>query len=508
MQVPYPLPKRILVIGIVFAGLVLAAWFWFQQTHGDGPVPSHPVQLQSSSLDGWQAFGGSWESVNGSIRSDSSERGAKLLTGSKRWKDYTLSVDMRFDGVAADMGVTVRSSNESKGVDSYNGYFVGLRSLDGTFVVGHSNYTWVEALPAFLPGGVRPFVWYRLRITAVGCNIAASAQNLTTLQTAWIAFEDHPCVRTGRIGLRSLNANGMWRNISVVPATRDDYLDLERHAGSVEHPVILDGPPWWTPWHVGMLFVSALGLALMTQLAIFRIQRWKAYAITQERERMAHDIHDTMAQSFAGVGYQIQGIRRAIIRGDHLDRDHVAEQLTEAYQLVRRCHEEASRTVAMLGASSPEIQHNLLAALAQTAHKLAGDQLNTVTKLNGNPTPLNLRLVDALLRTGQEAVANAVSHSDPSELTITLNYRENEVELIVEDNGNGFEYNPETAGFGILGMQKRARAVGGTLHIQSAPGRGTQVRMKARLQKGKANRRVFALVKERVLSPPPDLDGG
>ncbi len=159
----------------------------------------------------------------------------------------------------------------------------------------------------------------------------------------------------------------MWRNIRVTGAGWNGYLELARHATSVEQPVVLEGPPWWTPWHAAMLFAGVLGLALLTQLVYFRVQQWKAFAITQERERLAHEIHDTMAQSFAGVGYQIQGIRRSVMRGGHQDSRHISDQLSVAYQLVRKCHEEAGRTIAMFSASSPPIQQNLLGALAKTA---------------------------------------------------------------------------------------------------------------------------------------------
>jgi signal transduction histidine kinase len=247
-----------------------------------------------------------------------------------------------------------------------------------------------------------------------------------------------------------------------------------------------------------MLFAGVLILALLAQLVYFRIQQWKAFAITQERERLAHEIHDTMAQSFAGVGYQIQGIRRSVLRGNYQDSRVIADQLSVAYQLVRKCHEEAGRTIAMFGASSPSTAHNLLEALARTARGIAGEQIRIVTTLCGNPTPLPLRVADALLHIGQEAIANAVSHADPTVLTIALGFEGNDVELVVEDNGLGFDSTPEMAGFGILGMQKRAHAVGGTFEIQRAAGSGTIVRVRAGLQEGKLRRRFIASVKRKL----------
>ena len=86
----------------------------------------------------WQAIGGRWEIGDGVALSKSNERGAKLLAGSADWTDYTLTSDVRFDGAAADMGVVIRSNDETEGTDTYNGYFVGLRSLDGKIVVGRA----------------------------------------------------------------------------------------------------------------------------------------------------------------------------------------------------------------------------------------------------------------------------------------------------------------------------------------------------------------------------------
>jgi signal transduction histidine kinase len=455
-------------------------------------------------MDEWTAVGGTWEIAGGVIRNNSAERGAKLLAGSSDWRNYTLNADIRFDGGGADMGVIIRSNDEEEGVDTYNGYFVGLRNLDGTIVIGRSDYGWLEARPLPIPGGVHPSVWYRLRVTTYECNIAASVQNLTTFQTAWIAFEERSCVETGRIGLRSLNPGGTWRNISVTEAGRNDYLELQRHAAVVERPEVPAGPPWWTPWHVGMLFAAALALALLAQLVYFRTQRWKTYTIMQERERLAQEIHDTMAQSFAGIGYQIQGIRSSLVRGDRQDTGYIVDQLSVAYQLVRRCHTEASETIAMLGSSSAGIQHKLLEKLAETAHKIAGSGINTTTEVHGTPVPLNLRTADALLHIGEEAIANAVSHSDPTELTLTLSYENGSVELVVEDNGNGFDYRPKTAGFGILGMQKRARDVAGSLEIVSAPESGTQVRVKVRLQQKKLREWIFTKTNTVFWSIPTD----
>lgn len=76
-------------------------------------------------------------------------RGAKLVAGSPDWGNYTLVSDIRFEGSVADMGVIMRSNGETEGTDAYDGYFVGVRSLEGTLVIGRADYgAWVEAAGA------------------------------------------------------------------------------------------------------------------------------------------------------------------------------------------------------------------------------------------------------------------------------------------------------------------------------------------------------------------------
>ena len=489
--------KWLLTIGLASACLATVVWLWHGWPRAKSVVPSHSYQLLDGRMDEWRAVGGDWKIANGAIYNESYERGSKLLTGSSAWGDYTVSADVSFEGDNADIGIIIRTSDEKKeGSDTYNGYYIGLRTLDQALVIGRSAFGWSEAPPVPIPGGVHRSVWYRLRVTAYGCNIGASAQNLTTLQTVWMAFEEPGCLKTGHIGLRSLSAGGMWRNISIKEAGWNDYMELRQHAASVERPGILPGPPWWSPWHVGMLFVGTLSLALLAQLAYFRIQQWKAYTITRERERLAHEIHDTMAQGFAGIGYQIQGIRSSVVRCDRPDLQQIADQLSIAYQLVCSCHVEASRTISMLGSASSPIQENLLGALEEAARKIAGDKIVTSAEQRGDPLPLSLRLANALFHIGQQAIANAVGHGNPSVLRVALSYEGSEVELSVEDNGQGFEFTPGTAGFGIQGMQKRAREVAGTLLIISSPGHGTQLRVRARVTDGEIRKRILARAKQ------------
>ena len=90
-----------------------------------------------------------------------------------------------------------------------------------------------------------------------------------------------------------------------------------------------------------------------------------------------------------------------------------------------------------------------------------------------------MRISDTLFRIGQESLANAVRHAHPKMLSISLAYGESALQLMVEDDGKGFIADPDSAGFGIRGMRKRADSISADLQIQSTPGRGTVVRVVA-----------------------------
>ena len=96
---------------------------------------------------------------------------------------------------------------------------------------------------------------------------------------------------------------------------------------------------------------------------------------------------------------------------------------------------------------------------------------------DGRLVPLHVK--DTLFRIGQEAIANSIRHADPDTIRIRLHQQRASVNLLVEDDGHGFIADGEHAGFGLLGMYKRAESISATLVIRSAPGSGTRVEVKA-----------------------------
>ena len=228
-------------------------------------------------------------------------------------------------------------------------------------------------------------------------------------------------------------------------------------------------PTWWTVPHAIYVAIGLAALALLFLIQIIRslYDRGRLQAVLAERERLAHDLHDTLAQSFAGIGFQLQAIRREI---RNLER-----QVDLARDLVRHSHKEARRTLSSYSAETNE-RFDLLRRLEKSAQTMAeGGAVYITSSIAGDQRPLRPAIATALLRIGQEAIANAIRHADPTHLGIALFYDDDRVTLSVTDDGTGFVESGDLLGFGLRGMRKRAAAVSATFEISSVPGNGTQI---------------------------------
>jgi signal transduction histidine kinase len=187
----------------------------------------------------WHAYGGSWDSYEGAIRNNSDERGAKLITGSSGWGDYTVGADLLLLGQNGDAGVIVRSSDEEEGVDAYSGYYVGLRDRNNTVVIGRADHGWMEYQAVAVKKPIRPFHWYHLKVVALGCEIAALASDPETEEKTVVAMQERDCARTGRIGLRSYSSGGLWKNIQVEPARQAELSMMVKGAQVADSPELM-----------------------------------------------------------------------------------------------------------------------------------------------------------------------------------------------------------------------------------------------------------------------------
>jgi signal transduction histidine kinase len=191
-----------------------------------------------------------------------------------------------------------------------------------------------------------------------------------------------------------------------------------------------------------------------------------------ERQRLARDLHDTLAQGFVSIVLQLQAAEGELPAGAdaaraHLDRARrtASDNLTEVRRLVWDLRPEELR------ASS------LGEALGRLTDRLAEETGVAVTAaVTGTPRPLSPDAEVTLLRVTQEALANVRKHAGAGRVALTLSYMDGEAALDVRDDGVGFVGGlGPNGGLGLRGMRERVEALGGRLAVESAPGAGTTV---------------------------------
>jgi signal transduction histidine kinase len=270
-------------------------------------------------------------------------------------------------------------------------------------------------------------------------------------------------------GISTLEIAGTW-NYGIGSEQAVHCRLLLRSPGDIQ---VLEPPTWWTPRHITYIAISLGLLALVCLIQTIRtlVERWRLQAVLTERERLAHEMHDTLAQSFAGVGFQLQAIRRSV----PADLPRLQQRVDLACDLVRHSHKEARRSIEPLY-PEPKEAVNLLPDLEHCARQmLEGGSVEVAAHTSGNASPLSPLVATALLRIGQEAIANAVRHADPTHLDIALLYGKNSVTLSVRDDGIGFVKSGDLLGFGLRGMRKRAASISASIEILSQPGNGTSI---------------------------------
>jgi len=160
-----------------------------------------------------------------------------------------------------------------------------------------------------------------------------------------------------------------------------------------------------------------------------------------------------------------------------LTRDEAAARrhLSMARALARASLNEARRSVWALPPLALD-EGSLPAALQRIARELStGDEVDIAITVTGDPRPLPADVELNILRIGQEAMTNAVRHSQCRRITLDLRYDLDAVRLAVEDNGTGVPLRAQAQGTGLVGMDERARRLGGELQIDSLAEKGTRV---------------------------------
>jgi signal transduction histidine kinase len=197
--------------------------------------------------------------------------------------------------------------------------------------------------------------------------------------------------------------------------------------------------------------------------------------VLDERQRMAGEIHDVLAQGLTGIVTQLEAADAAAERPKDWHR-----HLAAAKQLARHSLTEARRSVQALK-PQPLAEAGLPEALAEVVTswaEMTGVTAELIT--TGTPLPMLPEIEATLLRTAQEALANVGKHANASRVALTLSYMEDLVTLDVRDDGTGFDPAAPLAesyegGYGLAAMRERLLRIAGALEVESEPGAGTAI---------------------------------
>ena len=224
-----------------------------------------------------------------------------------------------------------------------------------------------------------------------------------------------------------------------------------------------------------MTVANQAALALGT--TILCIDRARRLAVETERNRIARDIHDTVAQSLFGIVYSLD----ACITMLPQKADDVRNELIELRSLANSAHDEVRRSIFDLWPSALTIELFMADLTNYVSSCCRPRSFSIIFNYHGDFNSLSSGLRRTIYRMAQEALANSARHSGAQSARLCLTVAEHEVYLDISDQGKGFD--PSVAlsrsqnreHFGLHGIQERARAMGGDCEIASQPDAGSRI---------------------------------
>jgi ligand-binding sensor domain-containing protein/signal transduction histidine kinase len=261
--------------------------------------------------------------------------------------------------------------------------------------------------------------------------------------------------------VQSANNDGIWNEVGAKLT-----FTLQRHF-------------YQTIWFYALLLALLISGILIIIRRRLRLAEREFRAVLGERTRIAREIHDTLAQGYVGISVQLE-LLAEFLRMRKLD--DAAKQLNLTREFVREGLADARQSIWALRTQDSG-EETLPVKLGRMVERAEGDGLTSRLNVRGAYRPLPAAIEREMLRVAQEAIQNVKKHAAATELSAALEYGQETILLEIKDNGRGIAI-PQATGFGaghfgLTGMQERAEAIDGTLEIESAPGDGTTIRLRA-----------------------------
>jgi signal transduction histidine kinase len=251
---------------------------------------------------------------------------------------------------------------------------------------------------------------------------------------------------------------------------------------------VVRAAPWLTTRRALLIAVALATVILLTLIAVAVLarrqiaQREEARKLAEvefaamlaERNRLARELHDTIAQELNAVSMQMELAKNSAKTGTLED---VMPHLVTAHGIVRRCLAEARESIWDMRSHILE-KTDLLGALRLVAEQMSAGLGCTIrAHAQGLPRRLAPVIENHLLRIGQEAVSNALKHAEARTIDLKITFATSSVRLVICDNGRGFDPARERADghFGLRGMKERVEQMQGELSSRRGEGGGTRV---------------------------------
>jgi two-component system NarL family sensor kinase len=280
------------------------------------------------------------------------------------------------------------------------------------------------------------------------------------------------CSRLRKLGLARGRTAGLRYHASVP-------LEVYSGDGGLQRLGILNvaGPEWRQLDGDALNLLRTIGDMLGVAVERARLHARRLESVqTEERNRLAREIHDTIAQDLSAIAFQLEAAEALLAQ--RAEPERVQRSVTAALDLARKGLDEARRSVLDLRAAPLE-GRTLPAALATLVAEMDTGAPAVIFEAGATAIPLSPAAEVGLYRIAQEALQNALRHAAAARILLRLEASPDRVRLTIEDDGKGFAIGSisgtEASRFGLVGMRERARLLGGSFQIESSPGAGTRI---------------------------------